>query len=160
MRQGASSVQKKSKDRKSLLSSLPLIILLFLLASSMIWFFTREPQIKTLSYGELMQILQADDPAVRFQNVVVRRNAEIRGEMLVTDTVSDGKTTPNKAVETRPFRTRIGLGNDQELFKRLDQRVGANYLVEEEEGPFRAAGSLLLSLGVMVIVLVAAGFLV
>jgi cell division protease FtsH len=150
-------VQKKGKDRKNFFSSTPLLFLFLFLAASMVWFFNREPPVKTLSYGELMQVLQADDPAVRFQNVVVRRNAEIRGEMLVTETADDGKT---KNVETRPFRTRIGLGNDQELFKRLDQRVGPNYFVEEEESPFRAAGSLLLSLSVMVFVLVGAGFFV
>jgi cell division protease FtsH len=153
-------VHKKGKDRKSLFSSTPFFVVFVLLASAMLWFFNREPQVKTLSYGELMQILQADDPAVRFQNVLVRRNSEIRGDMVVTETVSDGKTTPGKIVETRPFRTRIGLGNDRDLFRRLDQRVGPNYVVEEEEGPFRAMGSLLLSLTIMIFAVLAAGFLV
>jgi len=150
-------VQKKGRDRKPFLTSTPFLFLFLLLASSMVWFFNKEPPVKTLSYGELMQIMKADDPAVHFQNVVVRRNSEIRGDMLVTETVSDGKTTPSTTVETRPFRTRIGLGNDQELFKRLDQRVGPNYFVEEEESPFRALGSMLLSF-IMIFALVTAGF--
>jgi cell division protease FtsH len=150
-------VQKKGKDRKPFLTSTPLLVLVLLFASFMFWFANREPQVKTLTYGELMQILQADDPAVRFQNVVVRRNADIRGEMVITEAVSDGTSAPGKVVETRPFRTRIGLGNDQELCKRLDQRVGPNYSVEEEEGAFRALGSMLLSI-VMIFVVVTVGF--
>ncbi len=149
-------MQKKGKDRKSLLASTPALFLFVLSASALLWFFSREPQVKTLTYGELMQILKVDDPTVHFQNVVVRRNSEIRGEMVVTDTVSDGKETAGKSVEARLFRTRIGMGNDEELFKLLRQRVG-NYSVEEEEGPFRALGSLLVSF-IMIFAIVTAGF--
>jgi cell division protease FtsH len=152
-------VQKKGKDRKSRLTSSPFLLLFFLVAGTMVWLFSREPQAKTLSYGELMQILQANDPAVHFQNVVVRRNSEIRGDMLVSDSVSDGKTTPTKTAEVRSFRTRIGLGNDRELFKRLDQRVGPNYVVEEEEGLFRSLISPILTI-VMLVAMVMAGFFV
>lgn len=145
-------MQKKGKERKPFLASTPFLLVFLLFASAMLWLFNKEPQVKTLTYGELMQILQADDPAVHFQSVVVRRNSEIRGEMQITETVSDGKTTPGKVVETRPFRTRIGLGQDQELFKRLDARVGPNYFVEEEEGPFRTMGSMLLSIVTLVVI--------
>src|SRR5205085_7899304 len=85
------------------------------------------------------------------------RNSEIRGEMVITETVSDGKTTPSKVEEKRLFRTRIGLGNDQELAKILPQRVGPNLSVEEEEGPFKALGSLLVSF-IMIFAIVTAGF--
>ncbi len=118
-------MQKKGKDRKTLLTSTPFLVLFLVFATSMLWFFNREPQLKTLSYGELMQILQADDPAVHFQNVVVYPKSEVRGEMIVSDNVSDGSAAPSKVVETRLFRTRIGMGTDEELFKRLRQRVGA-----------------------------------
>ena len=151
-------MQKKAKDRKSSFwSNLPFVLIFFLSLPLMFWFFGRDNQVRNLTYGELMQILQADDAAVRFQNVVVKRNAEIRGEMLLSETVSDGKTSAGHIKEVRPFRTRIGLGNDQDLFKRLDQRVGPNYLVEEEDGPFRALGSLLFSF-IMIFAIVSVGF--
>jgi cell division protease FtsH len=152
-------VQKKGKDRKSLLSSTPFLLLFVVIASSMLLVFNREPPVKNVPYGELMQILQTNDPALRFQNVVVRRGAEIRGEMVVTDTIADGKTKPEQQTESRPFRTRIGLGDDKELFKRLDQRVGPNYYVEEEDGPLRALGSFFITM-LMIIALVIAGFFV
>src|SRR4051794_10341326 len=78
-------VQKKGKDRKPLLNSTSLVFLFLLLLPSVFLIFGRESAVKTVSYGELMQMLQADDPELRFQNVVVRRNTEIRGEMVVTE---------------------------------------------------------------------------
>lgn len=151
-------MHKKGKERKNpLFSSTPLVVGSLLLVSLAMWFVNRPPEARNLGYGELMQILNADDPAVRFQNVVVVRNSEIRGEMVISDTVSDGKLVPGEASEVRPFRTRIGLGDDQELLKRLDLRVGASYRGAEEEGPLRAVGSLLMSF-VMIFAVVVAGF--
>ncbi len=92
-------MQKKGKDRKNLLSTTPLLFLCLLLGSSVIWFVNRDTQVTSLTYGELMQILQADDPGVHFQKVVVKRNSDIRGEMVSTDAVSDGKATPGKIEE-------------------------------------------------------------
>ncbi len=152
-------MQKKGKDRKSFFSSTPWLLIFVLLASSTFWVFNREPPARSLSYGELMQILQADDPNVHFQNVVIRRNSDIRGEMVVADTVSDGKATPGKVEEVKPFRTRIGLGDDKELFKRLDLRVGPNYYVEEEDGLLRALGSMVGSI-LLLVMLLTAGFFV
>jgi cell division protease FtsH len=151
-------VQKKGKDRKPFITSTSLLLLFLLFATFLVWFVNRDQQVKTLTYGELMQILQADDPAVRFKNVKYSRPAqEVRGDMLLTETVSDGKSTPGQNVETRSFRTRIGMGNDEELFKRLQQRVGPSLVVEEEEGPVRALGSLIVSF-VMIFAVVTVGF--
>ena len=150
-------MQKKGKDRKPLYTSTPFLALLLVFATSMLWFYSREAPLKTLSYGELMQILAADDPAVHFQNVVVYPKAEVRGEMIVTDSVSDGSAAATKMAEKRAFRTRIGMGTDEELFKRLRQRVGPNLVVQEEESQLKAMGSMLLSI-VMLLALVMAGF--
>src|SRR5688500_12327561 len=88
-------VQKKGRDtRRQLLSSTPLVVLFLMTAFFVFWYFNRAPAVRDISYGGLMQILKADDPNVRFQNVQVRRGSEVRGEMVVSDAVSDGTLTP------------------------------------------------------------------
>lgn len=160
-------MQKKGKDRRSPLTGPPAILLVFLAVTATYWFFQREQPIKSLSYGELMQILQADDPAVHFQNVRVGRS-EVRGEMVIRDIISraptdakvptDAKAAPD-AVEVRPFTTRVGLAIDDELLKLLNQRVGANYVREEDESPLRSIASMLMSFVVLVAVIIAGFFL-
>jgi cell division protease FtsH len=88
-----------------------------------------------------MQILRADDPGVRFQKVAVRHKAEVRGEMVVTDTVSNGTLVPEQISEVRPFRTRIGLDNDADLLKRLEERVGQSMTADPEESFLRIVQS-------------------
>src|SRR4051794_15188217 len=75
-------VQKKGRNvRKPILISLPLVILVAVL-SLLMWYVNREALVRELPYGGLMQIVKADDPGVRFQNVAVRHNIEIRGDMV------------------------------------------------------------------------------
>ena len=125
-------MQRKGKDRsRPLLTGSPLLLLLALLAIGGLWFLNREPTYRDLAYGSLMHICKADDPTARFQKVLVRKNSEIKGELLVTDTISNGSLTPEKLSESIPFRTRIGLASDEELMKRLDQR-SASYQGDEE----------------------------
>ncbi|MCI0642648.1 MAG: ATP-dependent zinc metalloprotease FtsH [Gemmataceae bacterium] len=149
-------MQKKGKERKPLLTSTPMLLVSLAAVSFLFWFFSRDNQVKNVTYGELMQMLAANDPSVRFQNVSVRRNNELRGEMVITEAVSDGKTTAGVAVETRQFRTRIGLGGDEELVKHLDARV-KDYQIEEDDSPLRGVYSLLLSF-IMIMAVVVAGF--
>jgi cell division protease FtsH len=133
---GEFQVQKKGKDRsRPFLTSSPLLLLLALLAGGLFWYFNREQSVRELSYGSLMQICKADDPTAHFQNVVVHKGSEIKGEMLITDAISNGKLEPQQADEKRPFRTRIGLASDKELLNRLDKRAGPQY-VSAEERPF------------------------
>ncbi len=136
-------MQKRGKERSnSPTSRSPFWLVLVGLGVGSLLFFPREPAAKTLAYGELMQILQAEDPAVRFQNVKVGRS-EIRGEIVTTDTVSDGKTSGDTLVEVRPFRTQVGLAADDELLKRLNERVGPAYQREEDESLLKSFLSVL-----------------
>jgi len=124
-------VQKKDRTRP-IMSSAALFVFIAL-GAGLLWVYAnREPNVRELSYGTLMQICKADDPTARFQKVVVRKGAEIRGEILITDTVSDGTLEPQRAKEERLFRTRIGLADDKELFARLDKHAPGNYQGEEE----------------------------
>jgi cell division protease FtsH len=134
------------------------VLLLLFAISAMYWFFSREPASVTLPYGELMQILQDRNAAVRFKNVKVGR-AEIRGEIITTDDVSDGSTKPARVTTVKNFRTpRVGLEGDTALFKRLDETVRESYQGEEEESALRSIYSLLLSL-LVILLMVVAGFL-
>jgi cell division protease FtsH len=151
-------VQKKGSTRRSWLTSTPWVLLVLFAISGMYWFLNREPTSVTLPYGELMQILQDRNAAVRFKNVRVGR-AEIRGEIITTDDVSDGGTKPARVTTTKNFRTpRVGLEGDTALFKRLDETVRESYQGEEEESALRSIYSLLMSL-LVILVMVVAGFL-
>src|SRR5262249_28121858 len=141
------TVQKKNKDKNKFFTVSPLFLLfLFLAATSYVgWLYQRDPAAKELSYGELMQVLNADDPAVRFRNVVVTRD-DVRGEIVTTDVVSDGTSNPGQAMEVRPFRTKIGWAGDPELAKRLNARVGPNYKVDQDDSPLKFVYSLVMLL--------------
>ena len=131
---GVLLVQKKTKDRiRPLWSGSPLLLILTILLAFLWWYVNREGSVREVSYGSLMQIVKAEDPTVRFQDVLVRKGADIRGKLLITDTISDGtKLEPMAVSEEKAFRTRIGLPGDQELLSRLDKRAGPNYQGDEE----------------------------
>lgn len=147
---------RKGKERRPLLTSTS-IFLLFLGGSVFLWFSNREPALRNLTYGELVQMVQVDDPAVRWQNVKVRDRVEIRGEIVTSDTVSTGKTTSETLVEARPFRTRIGFAGDTDLAKLFRERAGASIQVEEEDSALRGIYSLFMSL-LFVMAVVVIGF--
>jgi cell division protease FtsH len=129
-------VQKKGKDRsRPFLTGSPVLLLLTVLAAMVFWFMSREQSPRDLSYGSLMHICKADDPTAHFQNVVIYKGSEIKGDLLLTDTISDGKLEPTQSDEKRPFRTRIGLASDAELLARVDKRAGPQYQGAEER-PF------------------------
>jgi cell division protease FtsH len=151
-------VQKKSNARRFWVNSTPWLVGGLFLLFGAIWFFNREPARITLHYGELQRILQDRNPAVRFQNVKVGRT-EVRGEIVTTDEVSDGKLTTEKHSETKFFRTpRVGLEGDTALFRRLDETVREGYQGEEEESALKGFYSLLLSF-FMILAVVVSGFL-
>jgi cell division protease FtsH len=140
------------------LSSTTGLLVLLLAGSAVFWFFSREPTAIQLKYGELTQILQARDPAVRFQNVRAG-HAEIRGELHTNDLVSDGSAQPGRLAQSRTFRVvRKGLENDPGLIKLLKERVGKEFQGEEEESPLRGVYSLVMSF-VLIFAVVLAGFL-
>src|SRR4030095_13539855 len=113
-----------------------------------VWFCNGEQTVRELSYGSLMHICKADDPTARFQNVVVYKGAEIKGEFLITDAISDGSSLkPQQAEEKRAFRRRIGLVSDDQLLDRLDKR--SPHYQGAEERPFLEGLQSLLVLIVM-----------
>jgi cell division protease FtsH len=130
-------VQKRPKDRgRSFWTSSPLLLLFAGAAVAFaFWYVVREPSVRELSYGSLMQISKGDDPTAKLQNVLVQKGSEIRGELLITDTISDGTLKPAQSEDKRAFRTRIGLASDADLLKRVDRRAGAGYQGAEER-PF------------------------
>ena len=129
-------MQKKGKDRtRPFLIGSPLMLLLAAAVAVGLWFMNREPTVRELSYGSLMHICKADDPTAHFHNVSIRKGSEITGELLITDTISDGTATPKPAEDKKIFRTRIGLASDQDLLKLLDQRAGPHYQGAEDR-PF------------------------
>ena len=95
-------MQKRGKDKRSLFTNTTVLILAVAGSFLVFWLFNRESSVKILTYGELMQILMADDPGLHLQNVNVGRT-EIRGEIVTTDMVSNGKTVPELLVE-KPMR--------------------------------------------------------
>jgi cell division protease FtsH len=152
-------VQKKGRDtRRPFLIGAPLV-LFGLLLTGILWYFGRESSVREISYGALMQILKADDPGLRIQNVAVRHNVEVRGEMVISDPVADGSSLTSKAVsEVKPFRTRIGLASDPELLKRLEARAGPTVAADQDDSAVRALQPMFTVL-LMLTVLLVGGFL-
>ncbi len=110
------------------------------------WLTNREPAPTELRYGELIQVLNAsrEGGRVSVRNVRVT-HAEVRGEIVTTDPVSDGSNATS--TQTVRFRTlRTGLENDQGLHELLKSAVGAGYEGAEEESPLRALGQGLMTL--------------
>lgn len=136
----------RDRNPRSWLNNLHLLVLVLLLGPIILWFFQREPAGPVLKYGELVQLLHTEPSGVRFQNVRIGPT-EIRGEIVTSDLISDGKDTPNRVETIRFFRTpRVGLERDtSELVKLLNQRVGAGYQGEEEESALRGFTSMLVS---------------
>jgi cell division protease FtsH len=152
-------VQKKNSARKYWFGGTPWMLVLCLVALTGFWAITRDPSQFSLGYGELKQILQSPRAAVRLKNVHVGRG-EIRGDIVTTDEISDGKLTPSRVSQTKSFRTpRVGLESDIELVPRLDQAVREDYQGEEEESALKGLSSLLMSL-IMVFGVVLCGFMV
>src|SRR5262245_19400006 len=112
---------------------------------TLVWWLTnREPAYVPLRYGELMQVLEASrrDPNVVVQRVKVSGN-DIRGEIVVTDPVSDGKDN-GKQTQTINFRTmRIGLEHDSRLYDQLREAVGPAFQGEDEESAMKGVYSIL-----------------
>jgi len=74
-------VSKRGKDKRPLLTSTSFLLLLMIVGTGFFWFFGREPGVRNLPYGELMQILQANDPALTLEKAKAARS-EIRGEIV------------------------------------------------------------------------------
>ncbi len=140
-------MQKRGGERGRLWFGLGAVFTALLGVAGLAWWLThREPAPTELRYGELIQVLNAsrEGGRVSVRNVRVT-HAEVRGEIVTTDPVSDG--TNATSTQTVRFRTlRTGLENDQGLHELLKSAVGAGYEGAEEESPLRALGQGLMTL--------------
>jgi cell division protease FtsH len=156
-------VQKKGKERgnRSGLPGMPWIVVFLLFASGVFWFANRETGARTLDYGELQQMLKAGDPGAQFLSVNVVKNAYVTGEIRTDrDPISSNDPNYKLPAETRAFRTRIGLGNDEELLKLLRARAGGAMSVQDEDSILRGLYSLLSLIFVVVLMGVFAFFFI
>jgi cell division protease FtsH len=151
-------VQKKGKERgRPALPGMPWLLVFLVFASGLFWFVNRDSTTKQLIYGELMQVLKAEDPGAQLQDVYVVRNSHVSGEIRTDDRVSSNVPNYKAVPEVNKFRTRIGLGTDEDLLKRLEARAPGAYQVQEDESFVRGLYSLL-SLVFMVLLMVLFGF--
>jgi cell division protease FtsH len=151
-------VQKKGKERgRPALPGMPWLLVFLVFASGLFWFVNRDTATKQLIYGELMQVLKADDPGAQLQDVEVVRSGHVSGGIRTDDRVSSNFPDYKAAPEVNKFRTRIGLGTDEELLKRLEARAPGAIQVQEDESFVRGLYSLL-SLIFMVLLMVLFGF--
>ena len=150
-------MQKKAKERgRPWLSNGPWFLLIFLIASLFYWISGREPVAIPLKYGELKQVLQ--DPAVSFQKVKVG-HAEIQGEIVTRDAVTDGKENGQHVSTPVKFLTpRLGLENDPGLAAQLDKGA-PSYQGEDEKSLFEGVTSLVIS-SILIVGLCVAVFMI
>ncbi len=137
-------MKKNGNERNRTWLALAPVGLLLLTGGGLLWYWagSREPVPVGLRYGELVQVLQASrhDPSLRVQKVHVN-HADVRGEIVCRDRVSDGQ---DNAPRTRvvPFRTvRVGLENDQALHPLLKEAVGPGYEGADEDSMLKTVGS-------------------
>ncbi len=137
---GADTLRKKGKEpaRGRWFTNGPLLLLIAVLLGGTFWFFQREPSPINLKYGAFKQILH--DRTATLRNVRIRL-ADIRGEIVTRDPVSDGEQNL-PAEKVVAFRTpRVGLENDTELQKLLDA-AGVAYQGDDEDSTSRFLSSL------------------
>jgi cell division protease FtsH len=122
------------------------LLLLLLLGLGLYWYSNREPSRINLQYGELVRMLKAPDPGVRFENVALVPGS-ITGEIHTSDLVSEGGDKPVRRETVKFFRTaRISLEPDTAHLVQLLAARGINFRGGEEESAVQVIRSLLLSL--------------
>jgi cell division protease FtsH len=140
---------KKGRDRGRnpwLSASLLALALLAAAVPLAFWLLGREPPAVPLKYGELVQLCIAakHDPSISLQHVQVN-HSDIRGDVVFSDLVSDGKDS-GRLTQTVPFRAlRLGLENDQGLLTLLREAAGPSFQGAEEESPLKSLTSVLFS---------------
>jgi cell division protease FtsH len=137
-------VKKTGKERNRIWLALAPLALLLLAGGIVLVYWTsiREPAVVGLRYGELIQVLHAGrhDPALRLQKVHVN-HADVRGEIVCRDRVSDGQDNGSRT-QVVPFRTaRTGLENDPALHPLLEQAAGPAYEGADEDSLLKTVGA-------------------
>lgn len=148
-------MQKKGKERgRFILTSTPLVLLLVILASAMGWYIIHDSAPRDLSYADLIHIGKGEDPKIRFQSVVFKRNGDIVGELAVTEAGADSETS-----QPVRFRARGGLAIDQDLQKILLERKIA-FKSEEDRTVADGISSLVGTMALLLILFVGSFFLI
>jgi cell division protease FtsH len=154
-------VQKRGKDRGRIwLQAAPFFLLfLLLIGPGLFWFLNREPSRVVLDYGELVRMLQAPDPGVRFENVAILPG-NITGEIHTSDPASDGGDQAVRKEQVKFFRTPwVSLERDTAHLVSLLTQRGVTFRGSEEESALKGVYSLLLSMVFIFGVLVLGFFL-
>jgi cell division protease FtsH len=136
-------VQKRGKERVQIWLTVGLLALCTLLIGvGFAWHYRQAVAPTTLKYGELMQVLAVSRQAgpVALQKVQVTPG-QVRGEVVTSDVVSDGKDNTT-STQTVPFRTlRTGFERDTGLYPLLQEAAGPAYQGAEEDSALRAIGN-------------------
>jgi cell division protease FtsH len=140
-------VPKRGKDRGlALLNAVVLLIVLpIVLVTGLYLFLNHEPARIDLKYGELVQMLRAPDPGVRFRNVKIDHNF-IYGEIVTSDPASAGEDKAGVHEETKLFRSqRVALDGDTPHIVQLLSQRGILFDGGQEESPWKGFYSLVIS---------------
>jgi cell division protease FtsH len=140
-------VPKRGKDRGlALFNAIVLLVVLpIVLVAGLYWFLNHEPARIDLKYGELVQMLRAPDPGVRFRNVKIDHNF-IYGEIVTSDPVSAGEDKAGVHEETKLFRSqRVALDGDTPHIVQLLTQRGILFDGGQEESPWKGFYSLVIS---------------
>jgi cell division protease FtsH len=132
-------VLKRGKERgRSWMGNGSLLIVILLLVTVGYLVVKRDPTPTQLKYGELRAVLTAakHSPEIAIRNVHMT-NADIRGEIVTTDLVSDGEqTTPRTHKEA--FRAmRLSPENDAAMNDLLYEATGGDFQGPEDDSAVR-----------------------
>ena len=139
-------MQKKGKERKprSFLTGPPALLVVILGVSVLSWLINRDSAGSVLlSYGELMQILQADDPSVKFQKVRASPT-EVRGEIVTSDTLTESTAARcRRRKRCCAFRTAHRFRDGRQAARIAAQAAaGSEFVREDDESIMRVVSSL------------------
>jgi cell division protease FtsH len=154
-------MQKRAKDAKPWWNGPRLLLLLLGGLFALSWLTNRDTSGLPIKYGELKRLFGL--PGVTFQNVKVSRT-EINGEIVTRDRVSgldkskDKPLSPDETAESTPIRFRTirqGFETDNQFIPELNKAAGASYSGEEEDTALRGLASILNTIFVLGLMLIA-----
>ena len=150
-------MQKRGKEKgRPWLNNASWLVLFILVTAGFYWLVYHDQGGIALKYGELKQVLH--DPSVTFQKVQAE-HAEVLGEIVTRDQVTDGTETSQLVTKQRFHTSRLGLENDTSLPAELD-RAAPSYQGQEDDSAIKSISSLVLSFLLLVALIGAAFFLI
>jgi cell division protease FtsH len=133
-------VQKRGKDRGRSWISASAWLLFLAVAAVLLWLLVnRDKGTTRLTYGELIQVLNAasKDPSIRLQDVKVGQR-EIHGDIVSDGLVTDGQDNARRARTVHFSAPRVG--DDQDLH-RLLKAASPGYTAEDEDSAMKTFSS-------------------